>query len=358
MTCRKLGFHREAEGIVLGLKEAISLSDSIRTDFAYAAYDIENTMIPKLIDTRNAMLEYKDSLSAAGFVNDTEQDVYLTWLTPDDPRYGQDSTYVWKQGIHGKSQDMVLKYNQAVERWREALRTNEKDKIMAFEDAATYYKENRSFDGGTSYSYSERHDTTHVVKDVESISLGFVFNTKTRIGISAGAYFGANFEMKTETGYKRTTETADYDDNIKTYAEIAYDLTDGNPGTDFTVDIYHSPSGWGDIFLLRGGQSYNPYEAEEKTKYYETEKGYTISYGTERMEQPIIAISTDGSVGAKSATLTDVSAGQMGQFTLHLTNGTTTNQDVPFIYNLQVMDYTNTHGLEILMDGVPATSRR
>jgi hypothetical protein len=356
-TCRKLGFHREAEGIVLGLKEAISLSDSIRTDFAYAAYDIENTMIPKLIDTRNAMLEYKDSLSAAGFVNDTEQDVYLTWLTPDDPRYGQDSTYVWKQGIHGKSQDMVLKYNQAVERWREALRTNEKDKIMAFEDAATYYKENRSFDGGTSYSYSERHDTTHVVKDVESISLGFVFNTKTRIGISAGAYFGANFEMKTETGYKRTTETADYDDNIKTYAEIAYDLTDGNPGTDFTVDIYHSPSGWGDIFLLRGGQSYNPYEAEEKTKYYETEKGYTISYGTERMEQPIIAISTDGSVGAKSATLTDVSAGQMGQFTLHLTNGTTTNQDVPFIYNLQVMDYTNTHGLEILMDGVPANGR-
>ena len=354
--CRKLGFHREASGIVLGLKDAISMSDSIRTGFTYSQYDIINTMLPKIEETRNALLEYKDSIAAVNYVNNTDQDVYLTWLEPDDPNYGKDSTYVWKQGRLGRSSDMVLSYNSAIERWHQVLSWNEEDKIKAFNDRAKYFDQNRSFDGGTGYAYSERRDTTESNISSDSYSLTGFGSVKHRIGVSAGASFGANWEFKAEVGHTWVNEDGEYDDNEKTYAEFDYDFNDGNPGTDFTVDIFNSPRGWSDIFLLRGGQSYNPFEDEEKTQFHD--KGeHILSYGTEQMEKPVISISTDGKVGAKSATLTDVPAGSMGEFTLHLKNGSTTNQEVPLLYNLIIVEGTNTNGLELLMDGVPMSGR-
>lgn len=356
-NCRKVGFHREAEGIVLGLKDAISMSDSIKTGFAYSQYDIINTMIPKLIDTRNALLEYKDSTAAATYKNMTDQDVYLTWLTKDDPNYGKDSTYVWKQGKNGRSQDMVLCYNEAIRQWKETIAWNEKDKVKAFNDYSKFYKENRSFDGGTSYSYSERRDTTKSEITSDSYTATVLGSVKHRIGVTAGASFGANWEFKAEGSRKWVDEDGDFDKNVSSYAEFDYEMNDGNPGTDFTVDIYKSPEDWSDIFLLRGGQSYNPYEAEETTLFYDTLKNHIISYGTQRMEQPIIYISTDGNVGAKSAVQTDVPSGQNALFTLHLTNGTKTNQEIPLLYTIVIPEDANTQGLEILMDGVIANGR-
>lgn len=355
-TCRKLGFHREADGIVLGLKEAVTINDSIRTNFVYSALEIEETMIPKILDTRNALLEYMDETAAKSYENKSDQDVYLTWLTPDDPNYGAEDTYVWKSGINGRSQNLVLHYNESVRLWRERLAENEKDKIEAF-NGGDYYKENRSFDGGTSYSFSERRDTTHVSTTVFNGKVGIIGEVKTMFSINSSASFGTNINFKTEVGYNNTQMWADSLDNVKTYAEFDYDLVDGNPGTDFTVDIYRSPRGWGDIFLLRGGQSYNPYEGLEYAKYYEPEKQHVISYGTERMEQPVIQVSTDGGISAKSATLTDIPAGGTGQFTLHLTNQTTTNQSFDFVYKLMVQEKANPHGLEVFMDGVAADGR-
>lgn len=113
-----MGFHREADGIVLGLKEAVTINDSIRTNFVYSALEIEETMIPKILDTRNALLEYMDETAAKSYENKSDQDVYLTWLTPDDPNYGAEDTYVWKSGINGRSQNMVLHYNESVRLWR------------------------------------------------------------------------------------------------------------------------------------------------------------------------------------------------------------------------------------------------
>ncbi len=356
-TCRKLGFHREASGIVLGLKEAVSVNDRIATDFMYTTREIEETMIPKLIDTRNSLLEYADSLTAVNYENNTDQDVYLTWKEPSDANYGQDSTYIWKVKRGGMSQDMVLHYNQQISQWKERLRENEKDKLDAFQNPECS-KGNRSFDGGTSYTYSERRDTTKTNTDTHSGSVGGVYEVKHVLRACLTTLeFGTNWTLKTENGYTGSEVVGDSLDNTKTYAEFDYDLSDGNPGTDFTVDIYKSPKGWSDIFLLRGGQSYNPYEGEELARYYEPEKKHVISYGTERMEQPVIRISTDGEVGGTSATLTDIPAGGTGQFTLHLTNGTTVHQTYPFTYLLDVAEIHNQQGLEVLMDGVPANGR-
>ena len=240
-------------------------------------------MIPKILDTRNALLEYKDSISAVNYQNTTTKDVYLTWLKPEDDRYGSEKTYVWKPGIRGRSQDLVLHYNESVRLWRERLAENEKDKIEARQNQ-DYFKENRSFDGGTSYTYLERRDTTKTSTFQKYAKVGYVYEVKTEFTLNTTATFGTNFNFKSEGGYVGSRLTGDSLDNKSSYIEFDYDLNDGNPGTDFSVDIYHSPRGWSDIFLLRGGQSYNPYEGEERTKYYE-EGQHIISYGTEQMEQ-------------------------------------------------------------------------
>ena len=356
-TCRKLGFHREAGGIVLGLKEAVAINDKIKTDFVFTTREIEETMIPKLIDTRNSLLEYMDEAAAKSYENNSEQDVYLTWKKPSEEDYGKEGTYVWKPGTKGKSQDMVMYYNGSVENWKNLLAENELDKIEAMAARDKYLRENRSFDGGTSYSYSERRDSTWANTLNYNRKVGFVGGGKMGFGVNAAASFGTNLVYKTEIGYMGSSVRGDEDDNQHHYVELDYELNDGNSGTDFSVDIYKSPRGWGDIFVLRGGQSYNPYEGEVLAEYYEPEKKHVISYGTERMEQPVIRISTDGEVGAKSATLTDIPAGGTGQFTLHLTNGTTTNQTVHFTYILDIAETFNKQGLQVLMDGVPASGR-
>lgn len=355
-TCRKLGFHQEGDSIVLGLKEAVNIGDSIATDFMFTALEIKETMIPKLIETRNALLEYMNETSAKAFTNTTDKDIYLTWLTPDNPNYGTKDTYVWKQGTKGKSQDLVLHYNESVRLWKERLAENEKDKIEAIQ-GSQYLKGNRSFDGGTAYTYTERRDTTKTATFTNNLKVGAVYELKTELDVNSAATFGANFNLKTSVGYTGSRVTGDSLDNTKSYVEFDYELNDGNEGTDFTVDIYRSPRGWSDLFLLRGGQSYNPYERMEYAEYYEPENQHVISYGTQQMEQPILQISTDGNVGVKSAMLTDVPAGQEGQFTLHVTNGSTTNQSIPFGYDLKISEATNTKGLEILMDGTPINGR-
>ena len=356
-TCRKLGFHREAGGIVLGLKEAVAINDQIATDFIFSTREIEETMIPKLIDTRNSLLEYMEEAEAKNYENNSEQDVYLTWKKPGEDDYGEEGTYVWKPGKNIGSQDMVKYYNGSVSNWKKRLADNEQDKIEAMAARDKYLKENRSFDGGTSYTYSERRDSTWAKTYDTSTKVGITGATKVGFHVNAMGTFGTNLTLKTEVGYVGSRVEGDSLDNRTSYAEFEYELNDGNSGTDFSVDIYKSPRGWGDIFVLRGGQSYNPYEGEELAQYYEPEKKHVISYGTERMEQPVIRISTDGEIGATSATLTDIPAGGTGQFTLHLTNGTTTNQTVHFTYILEIAEIFNEQGLQVLMDGVPADGR-
>ncbi|MBR3473266.1 MAG: LamG domain-containing protein, partial [Prevotella sp.] len=356
-TCRKLGFHREAGGIVLGLKEAVAINDQIATDFIFSTREIEETMIPKLIDTRNSLLEYMEEAEAKNYENNSEQDVYLTWKKPGEDDYGEEGTYVWKPGKKIGSQDMVKYYNGSVKNWKQRLADNEQDKIEAMAARDKYLKENRSFDGGTSYTYSERRDSTWAKTYETSTKVGGKASFQSNIFVNYAASFGMNIEVDVASGYIGSSVKGDSLDNRTSYAEFEYELNDSNPGTDFSVDIYKSPRGWGDIFVLRGGQSYNPYEGEVLAEYYEPEEKHVISYGTERMEQPVIRISTDGEIGATSATLTDIPAGGTGQFTLHLTNGTTTNQTVPFTYIFEVAEAYNQKGLQILMDGVPATDR-
>lgn len=361
--CRKVGFFRENESAPFTLKDdvAVSLGDSVTTNFMYSANEIEKVMIPKWEETRNSYLtqHFATEAEARAFVNNTSDVLFATWLNKDDDNYGAEGTYVmvipeeWKIKEEFVAEDKVQWCNNQIDSWKQTIANNERDKVKSMANVKNWLR-NVSFDGGSSYTYTNKNDETTVDKFTHSHTLGGIIKLgATNKDEASGVQFKAVFSVDTENGYSRTETGSDKESS---YAEFDYVFDDGNKGTDFSVDIYKSQAGWSDIFFLFGGQSYNPYEAEEKTKYYEPGQ-HTLSNGTEQMEHPDIQISTDGTIAAKSAVLTDVPAGQAGQFTLHLSNASTTTQGFDFTYQLSIVEGSNQQGLEILMDGVPASGR-
>ena len=363
---RKLGFFRKGKDypFELDLKDALSMGDSLTTTFMYSGYELEKVMIPKWEETRHSLFTFvKDKKAAENYVNTSDHCVYATWLSENDPQLGlEDSTYVQilpKNPEPNKFyNDSVLWCTSQINRWRQVMANNEKDKLNAINNSENFI-ENLSFDGGSPNSFSDRCDTTYQYKESYNHKLGGIFNIGgVTEGSGASIVFKTSAGWTTENGWSMATVESDPDDNTKEWAQFDYSLSDGNKGTDFSVNVYKSSEGWSNSFFLVGGQSYNPYEGEEKTKYYYPGQ-YTLSNGTERMEKPDIRISIDGNAdnSAKHVILNDVPAGQSGQLTLHLQNLSPTTQGFDFSYNIMVQEKANQKGLEILMDGVPANGR-
>ena len=365
-TCRKLGFFRKGQNypFELDLKDALSLGDSITTTFMYSAYELENVMIPKWEDLRRSLFTFvKDENEAKNYVNNSDRCVYATWLKKDDPNLGVDTTTYrqiapknWNDEVF--LTDSVLWCTNQIESWRQKIADNEEDKVDAI-NGQNYFRENISFDAGAPNSYSSRCDTTYQKKHNYNHKLGGIVKVGYLSEISpAGGYTKWGWDVNTENGWTMATSESDPDENYKDWAQFDYSFSDSNRGTDFSVSTYKSPTGWSDSFFLVGGQSYNPYEGEEKTKYFEPGQ-HTLSNGTEQMEQPSIRISLDGDGdhSAKSVTLSDVPAGQTGQLTLHLSNLNNTNQGFDFGYTIVVVEPSNQQALQVMMDGYPADGR-
>ena len=360
--CRKVGLFRDGADAPFGvdLRDSKSIGDSIRTTFMYSAYELENVMIPKWKETRNAMFTFVGSEpEAKNYVNNTEKCVYVCWLPKDSLQadsvtaYRQVAPASIKEGDYYP--DSVLWCNDQISTWKRQLAANEADKVMAMKKSQ-YFQRNISFDGLSDYSYTSKLDTTYQHKSYETHHVGGIVGWGTTTEMKTGALFKDSFSFSTENGWAHQESDTDYDDNTDDFAQFSYSMADGNAGTDFSVNIYSSPAGWSDIFSIVAGQSYNPWEGEAKTEYYQPGK-HTLQNGTQRMEQPDIKISTDGNVGAKSATLTDVPSGQEGQFTIHLTNNSLVNMGFSFIYNVLVLEDQNNDGLSVFMDGFPANGR-
>ena len=365
-TARKLGLFRTAKNnpFTLDLRDAMTIGDSITTGFMYSAYELEKVMIPKWEETRRLMFTFVGSKDEAeNYVNNTDHSIYVTWLNEDDPNLGvSDDTYIHIAPKNLKERtaapDSVAWCTDQIESWRQVLADNEEDKLNAI-NGSSYYSRNISFDGGSPNTYSNRCDTTYQKTHNYEHRWGFTVDVGTTgQSVQGTLKLTGKLKVSTDNGWLMQTTESDEDENYKNWAQFDYSFSDGNKGTDFSVNIYESPSGWSDSFFLLGGQSYNPYEAEEKTKWFEPGR-HTLSNGTEQMEMPNMRISLDGNAdnSAKEVTLSDVPAGQAGQLTLHLTNLSNTNQGFDFSYNIMVQEKANQMGLEILMDGVPANGR-
>ncbi len=354
-SCRNLlvRWDADTQHYAVALEDALALGQEVATAFKYSQYEIETVMIPKWEEQRNALLTpVATKAEAEAFRNTGKEPVYLTWIAAGQPGYGEEGNYRFAgpEQTDGLCIDSVMWCNNQIALWRKCIKDNEEDKVRAVEKGQA---ENFSIDGGTSYTYSRRDAVTRNNSRTDTWKMGLVAGYHSAFGVEGPAEFGVYYNLMQETGggYVKGDGT-----RTETFTEWEYHVEDGNRDTDLSINKYASDTnGYSDFFYLYGGQTYNPFEDKEVTRYYEP--GTPIGNGTEQMEQPSMGISITGLNPSKSVTVTDIAAGQEAHLTLHCTNMSRVHQGTNFSYNVTVPEKSNTQGLQILMDGVPISGR-
>ena len=335
--------------------DVITTDTKFSTGFKYTQNYIENVLIPNLYLNRNALLQQVSD--TVGVKNNGEKVIYLTTLSPNDARFGSDNfdTLVWgksavaKDKLSGPSYIMILPenadpnkvyeddvrwYNTQIGIWEGTLAFNEESKAKAKKNREKYLKENHSFDAGAiiESSVSTCSETTvHNEGEIETLAVigaltGWTINQSTGLSLTArtttgGRYFGSDTDIE------------------ETCLTTGYVLQDDGASDALTIDVLESPDGFGPIFYTRGGQTSCPYEDKVVTKYYEP--GTEISTATMQIEIPQLSV--------VNAYATEVPAGKVATYTLHLENISETGEDVWFDFG--VVDATNPNGAVITMDG-------
>ena len=127
------------------------------TQFVYTQTHIETKLLPDYIRMRNDLLKHADSVSVVlyrtgqdttVFVNNTSEPLYYTWLSPENPRYGVDTTtyaMVPSKPAPGVKlhveKDMVQYYNEQVRLWKQLLAHNEKMKVLCKQRSGAFKQE-------------------------------------------------------------------------------------------------------------------------------------------------------------------------------------------------------------------------
>ena len=358
-TCRKVFIQKNAQTgkYEVVLEDALALGQEINTAFAYTQYELEKVMIPKWKDQRKQFLTFVGSEQAArSYVNHSDHLKSVTWLDKNDPDCGEEDTYVVVEPQVKPEEtqiDSVQWCNNQIKAWEEYIRQNEEAKIKAINEKTP---ENYSIDGGSSRTFTSRHDTTRIDQNQTTFKMGAVFGAKVGFQYSGFISFGAIVNFENTVGKGSISGTGN--DN-KNYTEWEYVLADGNRDVDISINMYEPDKGGNSrIFTLFGGQTYNPYEPADSTHQYQPDgRPLPLGNGTVRMEQPYISIGKGDETPGKSVTLTDIPAGQTATATLYCTNMGNTNQGKNFSYDLGITERSNPKGLEILMDGTPINGR-
>ena len=366
---RRVGFSRnDKDEVELGVSEVMAVGSDFSTYFTYTAYYIESYLIPNWEALRNSLLVSVSEEVYNNFVNETNEFVYLTKLSPDDPRFGSDNhdTEVWGEhasafgAIEGPSyklvypsqtkiepkigetleadQDMVYHYNLQIANWVKHLAANEEEKVKAWENRDKKLLRNYSFDGGSSISYSYETDTTYV--ESHEHNSGAIALLGNVVGFDFNGC-GWEIETSTETGGTRHKATSDSESKI---ASFTFNLVESGDDA-LSVDVYNSPYSY--IFRTRAGQTSAPYEDEEYTKYYEPGK-HKLHEKTMQIEVPDIEVEVP--------TVSNITSGSTASYTLKLMNKSEIDCDL--YYKLLMMDETNPDGAQLSIDGVALSDNR
>ena len=331
-NARSVGLKKDGGDYTLTAMDNYVTGTEFGTTFNYTQNFIENVMIPNFINLRNSYL-------SKGV--DKEGLVYSSTVGEDDENYGADGYYTCtKPSTPTKPiyTDSVAYYNQQIQNWENTLAYNERMKVKAIDNRRTYLDSNQSFDSGTFIEAS----TTYTASTTESYTASFeahlVFGSGTDFEIF-GNDVNVNVQSTTSYGNSETDEWG-YERTVTT----GYALVEAGDDDALTIDVYKAPDGMGAIFVTRGGQTSCPYEAEQKTKYYEPGL-HTIATATMQIEVPKISVenAANRAVG--------VPAGKLASYDLLLTNESETQEDCYF--SLFAIDETNTQGAKLTINGEP-----
>ncbi len=335
-------------------KTGVAVSESYKTQFSYTQEYIQDYLIPNwkaLIKDRLIHVEgnhwdknnpnlvkvpgeiryytsYKEGDSEFGHLNGDRD----FWKNKYEERGGWPS-YIIINGTDSAVVDEVEFAANQINSWEAKMSQNEADKLEAFGDSKQLI-DNYSISGGTSYnqttksehtrSVSVKDDTYYNIND--DVKFGLLFNNLGAYGIMTWATKHSEETARDTTNTKATT--------------VAWTLSDSDPRTALSVDVYKSPQGWGPIFRTRGGQTVNPYEGETRTLYYD--KDTKLNEATMKVENPQLRI--DG-----NPLQTGVPTGGEARFTLQLKNNSETNSMCTYL--LQVVEGSNPNGASLYIDG-------
>jgi len=282
----------KVEGVYqLTLKDKVTVGNAFKTDFNFSQFYIENTLMPNYLKMRNALdWNIVDAATYAKLdssYNDSKQMKYFTTLKRDDPKFGTQDTYkaiypkYWQDLSISGLIDEVCFYNSEYHKWEQILAANEQAKVKAKENDE-YLIHNISFDGGSTrteaYSTDSMQTTEYGLLDQQILtvdhSIGFLF-----CGMGVVETFNSTKSSVLQSTLGQTEQTS---------STVQYHL-EGNTLEAITMDVRQAPDGFGPIFINRGGQTYCPYEDEEKTRYYEPGQ-HIIHTATVNMQDPKLTV--------------------------------------------------------------------
>lgn len=353
-----LGFYKQGDGTYkLMAEEGITVSEKFSTSFVYPQEYIEETLIPNWQAMIKARLTENPTVSGNHWDLGDESRVkgkvmYYTKYKPGDPEFGLSNSdkhwtkeqreaakgypsYIMLNGTDDKgAEDEVERAIRQIQQWRDMIALNEQDKLESFDDKDCFVK-NYSIAGGT--SVSETSTTEISTGTTWESHYEYTYNSENKIGAmlnDAGAYgiIGGTRFHGDVSGHKTGSGTE---------KSVAWTLSDGDPRTALSVDVFKSKRGWGPIFRTRGGQTANPYEGETLTQYYNG-GGEKLDEATMHIEKPQLRV--DG-----AAKLSNVPTGGEGKFNLELTNLSETNSACTYI--LEAIESSNKTGAILKMDG-------
>ena len=360
-NARSIDIRRNPDNLqqfIISKEDVVTTGSEFATGFKYTQYYIENVLIPNLYLNRDALLQQVASVE--GIVNNGEEPIFVTTLSPNDERFGSDNfdEEVWgnkavsRDKLSGPSYTMILPANQdpntpyedkvrwhnsQIAMWEQTLAANEEAKVTAIKDRETYLSENHSFDAGTIVESSVQTCESKTTNNSHEFETLAVIGSLTGVEVNG---VGVAVSARTTTGGRYFGHT---EDTKETCLTTGYVLQEAGYNDALTIDVLKSPDGFGPIFSTRGGQTSCPYEAAEVTKYYEP--GTEISTATMQIEIPQLTV--------VNAFATEVPAGKAATYTLRLENLSETGDDIWF--DLGVIDATNPKGAIITMDGAPLT---
>lgn len=331
----KLGYTFATDGTAtLGAKNIMTQGTGFTTAFNYTQNTIENVMIPNLVKLRNQLIKPMGSNLTA----DATQAKYESLVPDNDPNFGKDGYYKMIDPTDAQTvkfvRDSVSYYNTQINTWIQHLANNEKTKVQAINNRNKWLEQNKSIDGGSTYTSTVTNDT------INTDTYGTTTEAELKFKISAGTKFnGVGFTASSETtstsSYQYTTgsETA-------TSQTISYTLAEDGDDDILSIDVFKAPDNMGPIFVTKGGRTSAPYEGQELTKYYNP--GTEISAATQQIEKPELTVKAP-------SILQNVPSGRSALFTLELTNSSETGEDCWF--TLGVCDDTNTNHASFWVSG-------
>jgi len=340
-------------------QETICAGETFSTTFIYPHQYIEDVLLPNwqlLID--GFLTHYDGDLEKAPEVKGKM--MYYTHYNKGDAAWGKanSDTEFWTReqinqakgepgyhivnGLEGEARknatDSVEWCVNQIKMWKAYLALNEEDKIEAFK-SSVYFDKNYSIAGGTSVSHTAKN--TKESSEGHTVKTSVSVNNETHTGLLFNAV-GAYGILQFNDSWGTTLDSLDTD----TYNEsFTWQISDAQPTTALSVDVYESPHGWGPIFRTRGGQSSQPYEGATYTKYFQP--GTQLDEATMRVEKPELRV--DG-----PTEITDVPTGGQAKFKLQLYNASETKSICS--YSLKVVDGSNPNGAQLFIDGTPLSN--